>query len=115
MDQNIKRGDIYYVDFGVTVGSVQGRLRPVVVLQNDTGNLYSPTIIVATITSKSNKKRDMPTHIVFNMEELSKESIVQLEQITTIDKSQIVNFVGKMPETVMKQIDEAVKISLALS
>lgn len=115
MEQNIKRGDIYYVDFGVTVGSVQGGLRPVVVLQNDTGNLYSPTIIVATITSKANKKRQMPTHIVFNMEGLSKESIVQLEQITTIDKSQIINFVGKMPDTEMKRIGKAVKISLALS
>ena len=86
MEQNIKRGDIFYVDFGITVGSVQGRLRPVVILQNDIGNKHSPTLIVATITSKSNKKRELPTHIVFNMEGLTKESIVQLEQITTIDK-----------------------------
>ena len=114
MERNIKRGDIYYVDFGVTIGSVQGRLRPVVVLQNDTGNYHSPTIIIATITSKVNKKRQMPTHIVFSMEGLAKESIVQLEQITTIDKSQIINYVGTMPGNVMKQIDKAVKISLAL-
>jgi mRNA interferase MazF len=114
MEQNIKRGDIYYVDFGVTIGSVQGKLRPVVVLQNDTGNLHSPTIIVATITSKANKKRQMPTHIVFNMEGLSKESIVQLEQITTIDKSQILNYVGEMPQKVMRRINKAIKISLDL-
>ena len=114
MEQNIKRGDIYYVDLGITVGSVQGRLRPVVVLQNDTGNKHSPTLIVATITSKSSKKRDMPTHIVFNMDGLTRESVVQLEQITTIDKTQLINYVGSMPETVMKKIDNAAKISLAL-
>ena len=114
MEHNIKRGDIFYVDFGITIGSVQGRLRPVVILQNDMGNKHSPTLIVATITSKSNKKREMPTHIVFNMDGLTKESIVQLEQITTIDKQQLINYVGAMPEAVMKKIDKAVKISLAL-
>ena len=114
MEHNIKRGDIFFVDFGITIGSVQGRLRPVVVIQNDTGNKHSPTLIVATITSKANKKRQMPTHIVFNMDGLTKESIVQLEQITTIDKQQIINYVGAMPEATMKQIDNAVKISLAL-
>lgn len=114
MQQNIKRGDIFFVDFGMTVGSVQGRLRPVVVIQNDTGNKHSPTLIVATITSKANKKRQMPTHIVFNMDGLTRESIVQLEQITTIDKQQLINYVGAMPETTMKQIDNAVKVSLAL-
>ena len=114
MEHNIKRGDIFFVDFGITVGSVQGRLRPVVVIQNDTGNKHSPTLIVATITSKANKKRQMPTHIVFNMEGLTRESIVQLEQITTIDKQQLINYVGTMPEAVMKKIDNAAKISLAL-
>ena len=114
MEHNIKRGDIFYVDFGVTVGSVQGRLRPVVILQNDTGNKHSPTLIVATITSKSNKKRELPTHIVFNMDGLTKESIVQLEQITTIDKQQLINYVGKMPQSVMEEINKAAKISLAL-
>lgn len=114
MEQNIKRGDIFYVDFGITVGSVQGRLRPVVILQNDTGNKHSPTLIVATITSKSNKKRELPTHIVFNMDGLTKESIVQLEQITTIDKQQLINYVGTMPQAVMKKINKAAKISLAL-
>ena len=114
MEHNIKRGDIFYVDFGITVGSVQGRLRPVVILQNDTGNKHSPTLIVATITSKSNKKRELSTHIVFNMDGLTKESIVQLEQITTIDKQQLINYVGKMPQAVMEEINKAAKISLAL-
>ncbi len=114
MEQNIKRGDIYYVDLGRTVGSVQGRLRPVVVLQNNIGNKHSPTVIVATITSKANKKRNLPTHIVFKMNKLFKESIVQLEQITTVDKLQLLNFVGTMPDNVMEEINNAVKISLAL-
>ena len=78
------------------------------------GNIYSPTTIVATITSKSNKKRNLPTHIIIKTVGLKKESIVQLEQITTIDKSQIINFVGKIPERTMKEIEEAVKYSLAL-
>ena len=111
---NIKRGEIYYADLSPVVGSEQGGVRPVLIVQNDIGNKHSPTIIVATITSKANKKRQMPTHIVFNMEGLTRESIVQLEQITTIDKQQIINYVGAMPEAVMKQINNAVKISLAL-
>lgn len=115
MKDNIRRGDVFFVNFGKTVGSIQGRVRPVIVLQNDIGNKHSPTIIVATITSKSYKKRTMPTHIVFNMNGLSKESVVQLEQITTIDKQQIKKYVGTMPDDVMSKINEAVKISLALS
>ena len=115
MKHNINRGDVYYVEFGQTVGSVQGGYRPVVVLQNNIGNKYSSTVIVATITSKSYKKREMPTHIVFTIDGLDKESIVQLEQITTIDKRQIINYVGTMPISIMEQIDEAVKISLSLN
>ncbi len=109
--KNIKRGEIYYATLGKTVGSVQGRIRPVVILQNDVGNECSPTVIIATITSK---KRNMPTHVAFQMEGLAKESIVQLEQITTIDKQQIVNYVGTIPETVMQKIEKAIKISLSM-
>ena len=115
MLQNIKRGDIFIVNLDETVGSVQSGLRPVVVIQNDIGNKHSTTLIVASITSKSKKKREMPTHIVLNIEELPKESIVQLEQITTVDKQQILEFIGTMPETIMEQIDKAIKISLALN
>lgn len=115
MLQNIKRGDIFIVNLDETVGSVQSGLRPVVVIQNDIGNKHSTTLIVASITSKSQKKRKMPTHIVLNIEELPKESIVQLEQITTVDKQQILEFIGTMPETIMEQIDKAIKISLALN
>lgn len=115
MVQNIKRGDIFIVDLDETIGSVQSGLRPVVVIQNDIGNKHSTTLIVASITSKSKKKREMPTHIVLNIEELPKESIVQLEQITTVDKQQILEFIGTMPIAVMDEIDRAIKISLALN
>ncbi|MBR3809178.1 MAG: type II toxin-antitoxin system PemK/MazF family toxin [Clostridia bacterium] len=114
MEENVKRGDIYYVDFDLMIGSVQAGMRPVVVIQNDTGNKHSTTLIVATITSKSEKKRKMPTHIVINIEGLSKESIIQLEQITTIDKQQILKFVGTIPSSIMEEVDNAIKISLGL-
>lgn len=114
MINDIKRGDIFFVDFNETAGSVQAGSRPVVVIQNNTGNKYSSTLIVATITSKSKKKRKMPTHVVFDADCLIKESVVQLEQITTIDKKQILAFVGAMPILTMKQIDKAIKISLNL-
>lgn len=115
MKHNIKRGDIYFVDFDATIGSVQSGLRPVVVIQNNIGNKHSTTLIVATITSKSKKKREMPTHIVVNVDGLAKESIIQLEQITTVDKQQILEFVGEIPIEIMEQVDKAIKISLALN
>lgn len=114
MKHNIKRGYIYFVDFDETIGSVQSGLRPVVVIQNNIGNKHSTTLIVATITSKSKKKREMPTHIVVNVDGLAKESIIQLEQITTVDKQQILEFVGEIPIEIMEQVDKAIKISLAL-
>lgn len=84
------------------------------VIQNNTGNKHSTTHIVATITSKSKKKRKMPTHIVVNVDELEKESIIQLEQIATVDKQQMLEFVGTMPLEIMEQVDNAIKVSLAL-
>lgn len=113
-ERQIMRGDIYYAKLGKKVGSVQGKIRPVVVLQNNKGNKHSPTLIVATITSKSRKKRSLPTHVVFRMDDLPFESVVQLEQITTIDKKQLLNFVNQMPEPAMKRVDEAIKVSLSL-
>ena len=84
------------------------------VIQNNIGNKHSTTLIVATITSKSKKKPEMPTHIVVNVDGLAKESIIQLEQITTVDKQQILEFVGEIPIKIMEQVDKAIKISLAL-
>lgn len=114
MEKNIRRGDIFVAAFSGTIGSVQSGLRPVVVIQNNTGNRFSPTVIVATITSKIQKKREMPTHIVVDVDGLINESIVQLEQITTIDKKQVLDFIGTMPISVMEQIDLAIKVSLDL-
>lgn len=113
-ERKIRRGDIYYAELGKTIGSVQGKIRPVVILQNNKGNRHSPTLIIATITSKSKKKRFLPTHVVFKMEGLPFESVVQLEQITTIDRRQLLNYVSQMPIDVMKRIDNAIEISLAL-
>ncbi len=113
-ERQIRRGDIYYAKLGKTIGSVQGKIRPVVVIQNNKGNKYSPTLIVATLTSKARKKRSLPTHVVFRAEGLPRESIAQLEQITTIDKKQLLNYVCQMPQTAMDRIDDAIKISLNL-
>lgn len=114
-ERQVQRGDIYYADLGKTIGSVQGKIRPVVVLQNNKGNKHSPTLIVATLTSKVRKKRTLPTHVVFQADGLPKESIAQLEQITTIDKKQLLNFVCQMPESAMVRIENAVRISLSLN
>lgn len=114
-ERQIRRGDIYYAKLGKTVGSVQGKIRPVVVIQNNQGNKHSPTLIVATLTSKVRKKRTLPTHVVFKADGLPLESIAQLEQITTIDKRQLLNFVGTMPESAMCRIDKAIKVSLDLT
>ena len=114
LKRSIKRGDIFIADFNEANGSVQSGLRPVVVIQKNTGNRFSSTVIVATITSKIQKKRDMPTHIVVDVDGLINESIVQLEQITTIDKKQVLDFIGTMPISVMEQIDLAIKVSLDL-
>ncbi len=114
MKHNIKRGDIYFVDFDETIGSVQSGLRPVVVIQNNMGNKHSTTLIVATITSKSKKKREMPTHIVVNVDGLAKESIIQLEQITTVDKGEYDRFVNcKAEEKSLNSFKEQYKDKLA--
>lgn len=109
------RGDIYYANMEPHVGSEQGGERPVVVLQNDTGNKYSPTLIIATITSRVNKKRHLPTHVLLDHNPgLKVPSIVQLEQIFTIDKRRIQRFAGQASKDEMQQIELAVKISLGL-
>lgn len=113
-ERKVQRGDIYYAKLGKTKGSVQGKSRPVVVLQNNTGNKHSPTLIVATITSKTKKKRSLPTHVIFRVDKLPLQSVVQLEQITTIDKKQLVRFVCVMPEDIMRRIDVAIQTSLSL-
>ena len=116
MESTLKfqRGDIYFVRLDSSTGSEQNGTRPAVILQNDVGNTHSPTLIVATLTSKTEKKAMQPTHCLVVPEGLE-PSIVQAEQIFTIDKSRVQNFAGHLTPEEMSRVDDAVKISLALN
>lgn len=109
--REIKRGDIYKADLSPVVGSEQGGIRPVVIVQNDMGNRYSPTIIVVPITTRLDKK-NLPTHTKINNSSLLKESIALMEQIRTIDKSRLIEFIGVLNESEMNRITEALRISI---
>lgn len=110
---DIKRGEIYYADLSPVVGSEQGGVRPIVVIQNDVGNKYSPTVIVAAITSQINKAR-IPTHIELPAcaYSLPKDSVVLLEQIRTIDKTRLKQKIAALDQSKMKEINRAMLISL---
>jgi len=112
----VKRGDIFYADLSPVVGSEQGGIRPVIIIQNDIGNKYSPTIIVAAITSQINKAK-LPTHVEISSEEygLNKDSVVLLEQIRTVDKKRLKEKIGHMSEKDIQKVDQALLISLGLS
>ena len=111
----IRRGDIFYADLRPVIGSEQGGVRPVLIIQNDIGNKHSPTIIIAAITSQMNKAK-LPTHIELNAKKygLVKDSVILLEQVRTIDKSRLKEKVCHLDENVLKSIDKALLISLAL-
>lgn len=111
----VKRGEIYYADLSPVVGSEQGGVRPVLIVQNDVGNKYSPTIIAAAITSKINKAK-MPTHIEISADEygLNKDSVILLEQIRTIDKRRLREKIGKLDMDMMKLVDRALFISFGI-
>jgi len=111
----IKRGDIFYADLSPVVGSEQGGVRPVLIVQNDTGNRHSPTVICAAITSRMNKAK-LPTHIELDAAkyQLVKNSVVLLEQIRTIDKQRLKDYVCHLDKEIMKKIDEALRISFSL-
>ena len=111
----VKRGDIFYADLSPVIGSEQGGIRPVLVIQNDIGNKYSPTIIIAAITSQINKAK-LPTHIEISAPDygLPKDSVVLLEQVRTIDKKRLREKIGKFSDEMMKEVDECLKISLGL-
>ena len=117
MIQNWKfqRGDIFFTRFDNAIGSEQSGNRPAVVLQNDVGNYHSPTLIVATMTSKAEKKVNQPTHCLLVNDFLSVPSIVQAEQIFTIDKSRVLKFLGHLTPEEMSRVDDAVRASLALN
>lgn len=112
---NIKRGDIYYADLSPVVGSEQGGVRPVLIIQNDIGNRYSPTVIAAAITSQRDKTK-LPTHISVNADGcgLSKDSIVLLEQVRTIDKQRLKERMGSLDNSSMTMVDKALGVSFGL-
>ena len=116
MDNSVKRGDIFYADLSPVVGSEQGGVRPVLVVQNDVGNKYSPTVIAAAITSKLGKTK-LPTHIdVFaDRVGLQKDSVILLEQIRTLDKRRLREKMGRLDDGVMKQVDAAIAVSFGLN
>ncbi len=109
------RGDIFFADLSPVVGSEQGGFRPVLIIQNDIGNKYSPTVIVSAVTSQIMKAK-LPTHVELpsNLSGLEKDSVVLLEQVRTIDKRRLRRHVTKLDDTIMKQIDEALAISCGL-
>lgn len=112
---NIKRGDIFYADLSPVVGSEQGGIRPVLIVQNDVGNKHSPTVIAAAITSKKFKTR-LPTHISVQADEcgLAKDSIVLLEQVRTLDKTRLRERMGCLDEMEMSKINRALSVSFGL-
>lgn len=111
----IRRGDIYYADLRPVVGSEQGGIRPVLVIQNDTGNRHSPTVIVAAITSKMTKAK-LPTHVKIDCDKCNiiKHSIILLEQLRTIDKKRLKDKVCHLDSEMLKIVDKALLISLEL-
>lgn len=108
-----KRGELYYADLSPVVGSEQGGVRPVLIIQNDVGNKYSPTVIVAAVTSQINKAK-LPTHIELSSEKygLPKDSVVLLEQVRTLDKRRLKERIGELDDLKMRKIDNALLISL---
>ena len=112
----VKRGDIYYADLSPVVGSEQGGMRPVLIVQNDTGNRHSPTVIAAAITSQMGKAR-LPTHIQLQGQSvgLSRDSVILLEQIRTIDKRRLKERMGELDAPSMSQVNNALEISFGLS
>ena len=111
----VKRGEIYYADLSPVVGSEQGGIRPVLIVQNDIGNKYSPTVIAAAITSKINKAK-MPTHIELNAMEygLNKDSVILLEQIRTIDKRRLRERTGMIDDALMSKVDRAIAKAVSI-
>ena len=112
----VHRGDIYYADLSPVVGSEQGGIRPVLIVQNDVGNRFSPTVIAAAITSQTGKAR-LPTHINIagGSVGLTKDSVILLEQIRTIDKKRLREHMGRLDEKQMMEVDDAIAVSFGLT
>ena len=115
MEKTIRRGDIYYAELNPVVGSEQGGTRPVLITSNDIGNRHSPTVIIAAITSRVQTKSKLPTHTAVNdFEGLDKDSVVLLEQIRTVDKKRLKQYMGMMTAETMARVDKALAISISL-
>ena len=112
---DVRRGYIFYADLSPVVGSEQGGVRPVLIIQNNVGNKYSPTVVVAAITSQIDKAK-LPTHVEVKAREngLEKDSVILLEQVRTIDKQRLQDKMTELDEKIMKKVDEGLKISLGL-
>ena len=115
-DLLVKKGDIYFADLSPVIGSEQGGIRPVLVVQNDVGNKYSPTIIVAAVTSQLNKAK-LPTHVEIDARDngLSKKSVVLLEQLRTIDKKRLKERIGTIDDQLLPNVNEALTVSLGIA
>ena len=116
VDNSVKRGDIFYADLSPVVGSEQGGVRPVLIVQNDTGNRHSPTVIAAAITSQTGKAK-LPTHIELSGRSvgLNRDSVILLEQIRTLDKSRLRERMGRLDESTMSAVDNALAVSFGLN
>lgn len=116
LDLIVKKGDLFFADLSPVVGSEQGGIRPVLVVQNDVGNRYSPTIIVAAVTSQTGKAK-LPTHVELKATQggLSKNSVVLLEQLRTIDKQRLKERIGSLDDTQLPVVDEALGVSLGIA
>jgi len=112
---NVKRGDVFFADLSPVVGSEQGGTRPVLVIQNDIGNRFSPTIIIAAITAQIQKAK-LPTHVEINAKKygFERDSVILLEQLRTIDKSRLTDKITQLDDVLMDAVDEALEISLGL-
>ncbi|MDO4325956.1 MAG: type II toxin-antitoxin system PemK/MazF family toxin [bacterium] len=116
MERIIKRGDIFYAELNPVIGSEQGGTRPVLIISNNTGNRQSPTVIIAPITSRTHTKAKLPTHTeVQDFDKLDKDSIILLEQIRTIDKQRLKQYMGMIPDNIMARVDKALAISISLN
>lgn len=116
MKKEIKRGELFYANLDPVIGSEQGGTRPVLIIQNDVGNKYSPTtIVVATITSKTGKSK-LPTHVpLSHVPGLERDSLLLLEQLRTIDRSRLQSYIGRIDPETMKQVDQALAVSIGLT
>ena len=114
--QQIRRGEIYYANLAPTIGSEQGGIRPVLIIQNDIGNKHSPTVICAAITSKMNKAK-LPTHVELDSSkyDIMKDSVILLEQLRTIDKKRLKDKICHLDREILKKVDQALLVSLELT